>query len=397
MKILTFGHLFPNSQQPFWGIFVYQRIVHFAKRPGAEVRVVSPIPYIPRWFPSASREKYKRIPRRETIGGLTAEHPRYLLVPKIAMPLHGFLLFAGCYRKIAQLYRQRNFDCIDSHWIFPDGFAAVLAGKILGVPVFCSARGTDINVYPNFRLIRPFIRWALAQSAGVIAVSQALKERIVALGIPEHKVRVIGNGVDIDRFHPIDRQEARRQLGLQPEGFVIVAVGSLTEHKGHALLISALAEISSVHTDLRLYILGEGPLQVDLESLITKSGMKNRVFLAGGKRNEELNLWYNAADLSCLPSSREGWPNVLLESLACGTPVVASRVGGVPEVITSCEYGILVEPTVAELRKGIEAAIAHKWNRQTIVNYARSRTWNEVAAEMEAFLTEQCLEYRQKS
>jgi len=388
MRILTFGHLFPNSVQPVWGIFVYQRIVHFAKRPGSEVRVVAPIPYIPQWFPSPSREKYKHIPQREFVGGLPVEHPRYLLVPKIAMPFHGILLFLGCWRRITKLYREQSFDCIDSHWKYPDGFAAVLAGKMLGVPVFCSARGTDINVYPRLPLIRPLIRWTLRQACGIIAVSQSLKRVMVDLGIPEEKIRVIGNGVDTDRFHPMDRVQARRQLGLPVEGQLVVAVGSLTEHKGHALLISAIAEISSRWPSLCLCILGEGPLRASLVKLASEKGLDGRVLIPGSCLNEELSVWYNAADVSCLPSSREGWPNVLLESLACGTPVVATRVGGVPEVISSPEHGILVEPNVNKLSEGLEAALRKQWDRGTIVSYARCRTWNEVAAEMETFLAE---------
>src|SRR6266478_3980556 len=345
MKILTFTHLFPNAEQPIWGVFIYQRIAHFAKRPGNEVTVVAPVPYIPKWIPTRSWEKYKHIPKEEIVGGVSVVHPRYPHIPKIAMPFHGILLFLGCYRQIARLQRKGGFDCIDSHWIYPDGFAAVLFGKTLGIPVFCSARGTDINVYPKFKTIRPLISWLLKQSTGIIAVSQALKQVMVSLG--------------------------------------------LQQEKNHAFLISATSEIISRWPNMGLYILGEGPLRERLERIVREKGLQGRVSLPGNQSNEKLNLWYNAADVSCLSSCREGWPNVLMESLACGTPVVATRVGGVPEVITSSAYGVLVDPNVPEFAKGMESALRNKWDREAIVRYARTRTWNEVAAEMESFFAEQ--------
>jgi teichuronic acid biosynthesis glycosyltransferase TuaC len=390
LRILTFTHLFPNAEQPVWGVFVYQRVAHLAQRPGNEVTVVAPVPYIPKWFPTKSWDKYKGIPKEEIVGGLSVIHPRYPHVPRIAMPLHGFLLFLGCYRCVARIRREKRFECIDSHWIYPDGFAAVLLGKTLRVPVFCSARGTDINVYPTFRWIRPLIRWSLGRAAGIIAVSQSLKQLIVGLGIPENKICVIGNGVDLTRFEPMDRREARSKLGLPIEAQIVVSVGSLNEHKSHDRLILAFKEIAPRWPELRLYILGEGQLRGALEKLASDNGLHGRIFLPGTQANEDLKWWYNAADLTCLSSTREGWPNVLLESLACGTPVVATKVGGVPEVIMSPEHGILVEPDAAALARGLESALTQKWNREAIVTYTRSRTWNEVAREVEAVLKAGC-------
>lgn len=380
--------------QPVWGVFVYQRVVHLAQRPGNEVTVVAPVPYIPKWFPTRSWDKYKQIPREESVGRLSVIHPRYPHVPRIAMPLHGFLLFLGCYRCVARLHREKRFECIDSHWIYPDGFAAVLLGKTLRLPVFCSARGTDINVYPTFRLIRPLIRWSLRRAAGIIAVSRSLKQLIMGLGISESRIHVIGNGVDLTRFEPMDRREARRKLRLPLEAQLVVSVGSLNEHKNHARLILAFKEIVPRWPELRLYILGEGHLRETLEKLASDNGLHGRIFLPGPQANEDLKWWYSAADLTCLSSSREGWPNVLLESFACGIPVVATNVGGVSEVITSPEHGILVQPEAAALAQGLESALTQKWNREAIVRYARSRTWNEVAREAEAVMKAGCCESR---
>jgi len=390
MNILTFTQLFPNALQPVSGIFIYQRILHFSRRPGNEVKVVAPVPFIPRWLPSHSREIYKHIPEHEIIGGLAVDYPRYPHLPSVVMSAHGFLMFLGCYRLVAKLHRERRFDCIDSHFIYPDGFAAVLLGKMLGIPVFCSARGTDITLYPSFRLIRPLIRWTLRRAAGIIAVSNSLKESMVNLGVPAEKIRVIGNGVDLKRFAPMDRGEARRQLGLPEDSRMIVSVAGLHPHKGHQILISALDEIRRQFPSLRLYVLGEGPYRPALQRLIAEKNLQEHVFLKGSRSNEELKFWYNAADLSCLSSAREGWPNVLLESLSCGTPVLATRVGGVPEVITSPELGLMVERSIQAIAEGLKTALRKSWNRDALVRYARMRTWDDVAAEMERYLA-QCL------
>jgi len=389
VRVLTFTSLFPNSQQPLLGIFVYQRIAHLARRPGNLVQVVAPVPYFPLSLPTTRWQKYAQIPREERIGNLTVYHPRYLLVPKISMPLHGLLMFLGTLSLVRQLNQEIDFDCIDAHYLYPDGFAATMLGRRLGLPVIVSARGTDVNVFPSFPLIRPMIRWTLRRAAGIIAVSRALKETMVKLGAPPEEVCVIGNGVDTQRFQPFDRRMARRQLGVPEEAQVIVSVGSLIPSKGHQLLLAAAAGIAPRYPHLQIYLLGEGSYRARLEALAREAGVQDRLHLVGSKPNEELPLWFSAADVSCLASAREGWPNVLLESLACGTPVLATRVGGVPEVITSPELGVLVDQDIASIARGLEQALGRQWDREALVRYAQTRTWDVVAAELERYLASQ--------
>jgi glycosyltransferase involved in cell wall biosynthesis len=391
MKILTFTSLFPNRMQPILGVFIYQRLSHFARRPGNSVEVVAPVPYFPRWFRWKRWGFYAEIPGSEKVTGLSVFHPRYPLLPKIAMPLHGLLMFLGCFYWVLQLKKKIGFVCIDTHFVYPDGFAAILLGKLLRVPVICSARGTDITLYPSFALIRPQIRWTLEQAAGIIAVSNSLKESIVKLGIPAEKIRVVGNGVDVGRFGPMDRGQARRQLGLRENDPVLISVASLQVHKGHQFLISALADLRNQFPNLKLYILGEGPFRKELERLITEKNLEGCVYLKGNRPNEELRLWYNSAEVSCLVSAREGWPNVLLESIGCGTPVLATNVGGVSEVITSSELGVIVEQTTVSIKEGLERALRKTWNRDVLVRHARKRTWDNVAEEMETYFLK-CLE-----
>jgi teichuronic acid biosynthesis glycosyltransferase TuaC len=386
MRILTFTTLFPNRKRPDFGIFIYQRVAHVAERPGNMVQVVAPVPYFPSWIASKRWGIHGQIPREEMIGGLRVHHPRYVLLPGVLMPLHGLLMFLGSAKLARRLHQEFHFDCIDAHYVYPDGFAAVLLGKMLKVPVVVSARGTDINVFPSFRTIRPMIRWTLRHAAGLVAVSGALKATMMHLGAPADKIVVIANGVDAKRFHPMPRAEARRNLQLPLEAKIVLSVGSLTEGKNHPLLISAFTRISEGHPEYRLYIVGEGPLHSELDAMIHKSRMEEKVLLAGARPNEELAWWFNAADVSCLVSSREGGPNVLIESLACGTPVVAARAGGVPEIIVSPELGILVERNEEDVAAGLRLALTKGWDRETLSQHAQSRGWDQVAREVEEYL-----------
>jgi glycosyltransferase involved in cell wall biosynthesis len=300
------------------------------------------------------------------------------------MYVQGLLIFLGTFWLVSKLHRRKCFDCIDAHYIYPDCFAAVLIGKLLRLPVVASARGTDINLYPKFRGLRPMIRWTVKNTAGNIGVCRALSDEMIALGAPPEKVTVIGNGVDLERFHPVDRTEARRKLEIPDDALVAVAVGALIPRKGFQFLIPAVASIAGKFPKLRLYIVGKGD-QNDLKALALAHGVAGRVFFAGSRPNEELKIWYSAADVSCLVSSREGWPNVVLESLACGTPVLATGLWGVPEILVSPELGIMVQQQTAAIADGLGQALTKKWDRNVIIAYARTRTWNVVAEEVEKY------------
>ena len=387
MRILVFTSLFPNQKRPDFGIFIFQRIFHLAQRPGNSVQVVAPVPYFPTWIPSNHWGKYGLLPREERVENLSVYHPRYALLPGLLMPLHGLLMFVGSFLLVRRLHRQDRFDCIDAHYVYPDGFAAVLLGKMLGLPAIVSARGTDINIFPSFPAIRPMIVWTLRKAAGIIAVSTALKNAMVDLGLPAEKICVIPNGVDIKRFHPLPQDEARRTLGLPKNGKIAVSVASLTEAKNHPLLISAFAKMVADSRDAKLFIVGDGPLRPALDRLICKLRIQEQVTLVGAKPNEELALWFSAADVSCLVSSREGWPNVIMESIACGTPVVATRVGGVPEIISSPELGVLAEQDRDSIAAALQSALDIEWDRNALALYAQLRGWDVVASEVEQYLS----------
>lgn len=322
------------------------------------------------------------MPSEEQFGGLTVYHPRYPFLPKVAMPLHGLCMAVGSYSTVKRLATQ-GIDVIDSHFVYPDGMAAVILGKLLGVPVVSSARGTDINLYPAMRLIRPLLRWTVKNCQALIGVCTALSDTMVELGAAREKTFTIGNGVDFARFEPVRQDIARERLGVPRDAKVVVSVGGLIERKGFHLLIPAIAQLKQRGVTAKLYIAGEGVERTALERQIASLGLGGDVTLLGSIPNEQLKYWYSAADVSCLASSREGWANVLLESMACGTPVVASRIWGTPEVVVSEELGLLVEQETAAFADGLESALKRSWNRDAIVAHTRKRSWDVVAAEVE--------------
>lgn len=392
MNILTFTSLFPNSSAPNFSVFVYQRVLHVAHRSGNKVTVIAPIPYFPTWSHLPRWRSLGALPEQERVGDLEVHHPRYPLLPKIAMPLHGLLIFIGCFFLVRRLHKEREFDCIDAHYVYPDGFAAALIAKLLGIPVIVSARGSDINRFPSFRLIKPMIRWTLRNSSGLVAVSAALRKVMLDLGAPE--VEVVGNGVDVHRFQPVPQAVAKEHANLPANSRIIVSVAALIPCKGHRLLLAAFSELARHYPDLKLVLIGKGELRNELQNQIQTLKLEDRVMLAGMIANEDLKFWYSASEVSCLASSREGWPNVLFESLACGTPVVATRVGGAPEVITRPELGILVDQDPRALATALAAALNRNWDRELIIDFARLRTWDSVAAEMDGYLQSVSTKFR---
>jgi len=374
IRILTFSTLYPNEAQPNHGVFVENRLCHLVASGAVEAVVVAPVPY----FPSSSRafgrwSVYARIPKVERRNGLTIHHPRYPVVPKIGMNLAPAHLAASSLYTIRRLRRDGHaFDLLDAHFVYPDGVAAAWLGKWFGKPVVMTARGTDINFIPRFRLPRRMIQQSLAKAAGIITVSQALKDATVELGIAPEAVRVLRNGVDLERFRPMDRCRVRAKLAI--DGITLLSVGHLIERKGHDLVIRALAGLP----DCQLVIVGEGPERARLEALATTLGVASRVRLVGAKPHDEMAQYYSAADALVLASSREGWANVLLEAMACGTPVIASNIWGNPEVVAHPAAGRLMhERTPSGIVEAAQDLFASPPDRKATRQYAEKFSWDE--------------------
>ncbi len=386
MRILTFTSLFPNKMNPDFGIFIFQRTSHLARLEGNLVEVVAPVPYLPALLKGTARGSVASVPTTEQIGNLQVHHPRYLLMPKVSMPLHGLLMYVGCLSYVKRLHATNRFECVDAHYVFPDGLAAVLIGRSLGIPVVVSARGTDIHTFHDFATVRPQIQWTLRHAASVIAVSDSLVSIMLDL-VPSLKdVRTIGNGVDSERFFPEDQCVAREKLRLDPEDRIIISVAALKHVKGPDLLVRAVALLKKSFARCKILFVGAGAELASLRKLALQLDCADICQFVGPVPNEQLRTYYSAADVSCLASRHEGWPNVVLESLACGTPVVATGVGEVPRLLADPELGTIVEPTPEAIHAGLLRALQRQWNRETLSAYAQQYTWENVAARVEAVL-----------
>jgi glycosyltransferase involved in cell wall biosynthesis len=375
MRILTFTTLYPHAARPGHGIFVETRLRHLLASGKVESKVVAPVP----WFPSRNSRfgEYAlaaRAPREERRHGIDVVHPRYLAIPKVGMSLAPLLLSAGAYSAVKRALRSAE-DILDAHYFYPDGVAAAMIGQVLKVPVVITARGTDINLLPEFTIPRRLIIWAASRAAAVISVSSALKAALVQLGIDGNKISVLRNGVDTRMFHPIDRASQRSRLGLS--GTVLLMVGNLVALKGHEVVLRALCDFP----DSCLLIIGEGREEANLKKLTGSLGLGERVRFLGVVPQEQLAEYYGAADALVLASSREGWPNVLLEAMACGTPVVSTRVGGTPEIVAAPEAGVLAsERSPRGVGEALQRLFRSYPDRSSTRRYAEGFSWAATTA-----------------
>lgn len=387
MQVLTFSTLYPSAAQPSHGIFVETRLRQLIGSGAVEARIVAPVPWFP--FGSARFGRYSafaRTPRKEFRHGLQIDHPRYPLPPKIGMGSAPLLLAAAVLPLLRRQLREgRDFGLIDAHYFYPDGVAAVLLGRALGRPVVVTARGSDLNIIADYAIPRRWIRWAARHAAGLVAVSSGLKNRLAALGIAPERVRVLRNGVDLALFRPSDHAAARQALGLNRP--TLLAVGNLVPLKRHRLIVEALAQLP----DVDLMIVGEGPERPEIEALARARGVAGRVRLLGPMPQDRLPAIYSAADLLLLPSSREGWPNVLLESMACGTPVVVSDIDGIADIVAAPEAGrILAEATPACLADTARDLLTRLPDRTATGRYAEQFDWRSTTEGQIALFAEIC-------
>jgi len=371
ISVMTISTLFPNPVQRTHGIFVETRLRKLIASGAIESRVIAPIPWLP---PGAAPKGYGplgTVPQQVVRDGLTIEHPRYLVLPKIGMNVTPFTLYRAMRARFLALKRTGYApDLIDAHYFYPDGVAAGWLAQEFGLPYVVTARGTDLTLIPRYRWPRRLIRATAARADGLITVCAALAEPLVELGVAPERVTVLRNGVDLQRFRPQERAAARARYNLTRR--TLLSVGHLIERKGHHHIIGALPGLP----DTDLVIAGAGAERDRLQQLADGLGVTDRVRFLGNLDQTLLPELYSAADALVLASSREGWANVLLEAMACGTPVVASSVWGTPEVVALPAAGRLMPALSAEgVRVTVEALFADLPDRQDTRRYAEGFDW----------------------
>lgn len=362
MKVLIITKIFPNSVERFSSPFNRQQFSALSRL--CEVEVLATIPWFPgsaalgRW---SAAGRLGSVPAEEWIDGVRVRHPRFAFVPKIGHSIAG-PLYAASLAATVLPYRGR-VDVVLGAWAYPDGFAAVAIADMLGVPGVVKLHGSDMNVVAKMSGPRRRLQWALPRASRVVAVSRPLAERAIELGVSPERVDVVPNGIDREAFRPRARSEARRALGLPPDEKVVLYVGHLNEAKGAFDLLRAWQIFAQELCGARLVFVGDGAGAPACRALASELGVA--AHFAGVQPHTSIPEWLTAADLLCLPSWNEGMPNVVIEALACGRPVVATAVGGIPDIVTG-NAGMLVPPKdprklgealVATLAKNHDAAL----------------------------------------
>ena len=379
-RLVVYSSLFPSAVQPNAGVFIRERMFRVAQR--LPLIVVSPKP----WFPGQGlirrlRPHYRPMPGKwEIQDGITVLFPRFLALPGVLRGLDSLFMALGSYLTLRRLKRE-GYNLIDAHFAYPDGHAAVRLGRWLGLPVTVTLRGTEVPHSQNATL-RPKLQAVLRLADRVIAVSDSLRRLAMELGMPADKGMVVGNGVDTDKFQPVDRMTARARFGLPTQAKVLVTVGALVERKGFHRVLACMPELLQRHPDLHYLMVGgaspEGDMQAALRVQALRLGLIDRAHFLGPVRPEDLKWPLSAADVFVLATRNEGWANVILEAMASGLPVVATDVGGNREVVARDDLGRIVPyGDQSALTRALDEALTRDWDREAIRAYARENDWSE--------------------
>ena len=376
MKVLALTNLFPTAWDPLRASFNRQQF----DRLGAyhELDVMVAVDFRDR----------RRGPRGE---GPALAHARALdftfwYPPRIGRSLHGLAWYASLMAQRGAQLRRGRYDLLLASWGYPDAVGTARLARRLDLPYVVKVHGSDLNVQAEQPLHRPQIASALRGARAVIAVSDALAGKARALGVPPDRVHLLYNGVDSERFRPGDRAAARCALEIADDGPLVLYVGNLKPAKGCIDLLEAFPAVLAHHPRARLAYVGSGAAGAAIARRAEQLGIAGRVLLAGARPHEQLPLWMQAADLLSLPSHNEGVPNVVLEAMACGLPVVATRVGGIPEVLPE-QAGVLVPAHDHDaLGRALSDALQRDWSREAILAHAAGFRWEDNVRHLDRIL-----------
>lgn len=382
LRVAVVSTFFPNSSAPYRTLFVRHLVTALAEH--AEVAVVAPIPYAPRWPRRARWSALRQVPYTARSGDIPVAHPRYIVVPKVEAfsGLTYALAVAPALRRLAR----QGIDVIHVHCAYPDAVGVARVAGTLGLPFVVTAHGSDINVYATRESLRSQVIWALSKAQAIIAVSEALRDRICTLA-PQlaQRVRCIPcSGVNPDVFHLGERSSARAEYGVELQARVVLFVGNLVPIKGLDTLLAAwriLQARGALGPSDRLVLIGDGPLRPQLEAAAKEPALAGAWRVLGPRPQGEIAKWMHAATVLCLASLNEGMPNVVVEALASGLPVVATAVGGIPDLVKPEVNGYLAPSgNAGELAAALARALDRNWDSRQIAVTAAGYNWSALAA-----------------
>jgi teichuronic acid biosynthesis glycosyltransferase TuaC len=365
LRVLVISHMYPHSMCPIAGIFIHNQLRHLVKV-GCLVKVVCPVPYAPKilWW-SRKWKSYGLIPQSVTMAGIPVYYPRYLRLP--GRRFHGFscyTLYHGINKLVGSIITEFRPHILYAYTATPDGYSGLMLKDKYNIPFVCSFRGSDINVYPNYdRLTFYLTRKVISGADQITTVSNTLKVVAETMEKPKKEIQVVYNGCDLEIFayNEEGRLQIRKQLGISLKEKVVIFVGHLLEDKGIFELMSAFIKLSVKYSDLHLILVGDGPEYDTLNEMIYSNHLNKNVHLVKSKPYVEIPKWLSAADIFVLPTYSEGLPNVVPEAMACGLPVVATRVGGIPEAVVDGRTGILIDAkNIGQLQQAMKKMITDK-------------------------------------
>jgi glycosyltransferase involved in cell wall biosynthesis len=354
LNILTLSTLFPNAASPNFGIFVERQTAELASRAEADVTIINPIGIPP--LPLRSLPPYRALadlPEHEHWHGLNVHRPRFRLIPKIGGSKNPERIAKAIMPLVRKLHHAKPFDLIDTEFFYPDGPAAMRLSNELGIPFTVKARGADIHHWGSIAKCVPQILHAADKASGLLAVSKALKQDMVELGMEGDKISVHYTGLDSKKFVPVDRAAMKKELDIP--GPLFICVGALIQRKNQALVIEAMQSFPNA----TLMLAGKGEEEKAYRALIDKLGVQDRVRFLGNVPHDELPGLIAAADISILPSKSEGLANAWVEALSCGTPIIISEAGGARELVRSDTAGRIVKQNSPAIADAIKAILAH--------------------------------------
>ena len=372
LKVAVVTPIFPIPAQPYRGHSEYQILLALSKH--ADVNVICPFPRYPRWFQPTF--DHRRPDLSYSPPGVATQYFEYPALPGLTRCINGLV----CAKYLEAYFRERVPDVACNFWLYPEGYATVAVARRLGIPAVVCSVGSDLNRIPD-----PASRWltrlAMKRAAFVVTKGEYLRQQAIRMGINARKVRNVPNGCDPSVFHPADRSAARAQLAVADEHELVLFVGRLDPQKGIVELLKAFDSLVSRRPNLRLVYVGDGPADEHLRNVARDFALEDRILLAGACPSQKVAQWLAAANVLALPSYAEGCPNVVIEALNCGRPVIATNVGGIPELVNE-KSGILVPPRDSQALAGaIKTAMERKWDERLISDQFR-RGWDDAAGEI---------------
>ena len=376
LRVLVISAMYPNNFDISSGTFVHNNTRHLLKA-GCKVKVISPVPFSPKilWF-KPKWKGYGNIPKMDIIDTVPVYYPRYINLP--GKWLHVFAYYTmywGAKKTIHSIIDEFEPHIIHAHSATSSSHIGLKLKKIYNIPLICSLMGSDINIYPYYgRLSMWLTKKVITEADQLVSVSKALKIAANIIAKPKRKIRVVYNRCDLQIFNynEISRRQYRNMLGISLKARVIIFVGHLLQSKGVYELINAFVKLNLRYSDLHLIFVGNGLEYSSINNIVSSNGLNKKVHLVGNQPQCEVPHWLSTADIFVLPTYYEGLPNVILEAMACSLPVIATRVGGIPEVIKEGKNGIFInEKSVESLTNAIEHLLKDEDLAKKMGSYAR--------------------------